>query len=67
MNTKQFEREKAYSTASIINNMLFVRGIISESDKHRINRLLIKKYRPVIGELSGYNARAAPKDTSEVM
>jgi len=61
MNKEQFAREKAYSAAHLINQALFARGIISESDRQHINKVLIRKYRPMIGSLCDKNARVGPK------
>ena len=65
MTTQQFEREKDYSAASLVSQKLLMRGIISASDKRRIDRLLLRKYRPPIGSL--YDARGSPKDKSVIM
>jgi len=67
MNKEQFAREKAYSANCLISQALFTRGIISESDRRQINKILVRKYRPMIGSLyendlqSSLKTRAIPE------
>ncbi|NLK94758.1 MAG: hypothetical protein GX275_06165 [Clostridiales bacterium] len=51
MNQKQFEREKNYRTTLAITKVMLSRGIIDSKDFNKINKLLVKKYNPVIGAL----------------
>ena len=54
MKPEQFEREKSYSVAVAITNVMFGQGIITEEDTRRMKQTLIRKYNPAIGLLDKY-------------
>jgi hypothetical protein len=51
MTREQFERELNYQTAVSIARILFVRGLISVREYGKIDTILIKKHRPLLGGL----------------
>ena len=51
MTNEQFEREKNYRTALSITKGLLNRGIITEKDYRRIDTMLTKKFRPLLGSI----------------
>lgn len=53
MTTGQFEREKNYRLAVSIAKTMLKRGLITSHEYRRIDKVLIKKYRPVFGGLCG--------------
>ena len=51
MNEQQFEREKNYRVALAITKVMLSKDIIDKKDFKIINKMLIKKFEPVIGAL----------------
>lgn len=51
MNEQQFEREKNYRVALAIAKAMLSKDIIDKKDFRIINKMLIKKFEPVIGAL----------------
>ena len=51
MTKDQFEREKNYRTSLAIAKNLVTRGIISEKDYRKIDTMLTKKFRPLLGSI----------------
>ena len=51
MNEEQFNREKNYRVAIAIAKSMLVKEIIDKKDYKKINKLLVKKYNPVVGAL----------------
>lgn len=53
MTNGQFEREKNYRVAVSIAKTMLKRGLITSHEYRRIDKILIRKYRPVFGGLCG--------------
>lgn len=51
MSEQQFKREKNYQVALVIAKSMLAKEIIDKSDFKKINKMLIKKYNPVVGAL----------------
>mgnify|MGYP005952744075 CR=1 len=51
MTAEQFEREKNYRISVNIAKEMLSKAIIDKSDFRKINKLLVKKYNPVVGAL----------------
>ena len=51
MSEQQFKREKNYQVALVITKSMLAKEIIDKSDFKKINKMLIKKYNPVVGAL----------------
>lgn len=51
MNKQQFEREKNYRVALGIAKAMLSKEIIDKKDFRIINKMLIKKFEPVVGAL----------------
>lgn len=51
MNGQQFEQEKNYRVALAIAKAMLSKEIIDKRDFKKINKLLVKKYNPVVGSL----------------
>jgi len=48
---EQFQREKNYRVSLSITKAMLSKGVITEKDYMKIDRLLITRYKPVIGAL----------------
>ena len=48
MNEEQFNREKNYRVAIAIAKSMLVKEIIDKKDYKKINKLLVKKYNPIV-------------------
>jgi hypothetical protein len=51
MTKEQFEGEKNYRVSVIIAKTMFTRKIIDEQEYKKIDKMLILKYKPIIGGL----------------
>jgi|LSQX01.3.fsa_nt_gb hypothetical protein len=51
MTPEQFQREKTYQATISIARSMLKQGIITERDFKKVNRMMIQKYRPLIGGL----------------
>ncbi len=51
MTNEQFEREKNYRVSLSIAKSMLSQKLITKQEYHRIDSMLIAKYRPVIGGL----------------
>lgn len=51
MNQEQFNSERNYRVSVAIAKAMFLRKLITEQEYKKINKMLIKKYNPVIGGL----------------
>ena len=49
MTTEQFDREKAYRITLSIAKTMLKKGLISEHEYKRIDRMMLEKYRPLLG------------------
>lgn len=49
MTPEQFEREKTYQVTISLARSMLQQGIITEREFKKVNRLMIKKYHPLIG------------------
>jgi len=47
----QFQREKNYRVSLSITKAMLANGVITEQEYRKIDRLLITRYKPVIGAL----------------
>ena len=55
MNDKEFENEFNYAIAMHYMNILKGRGIITEEEFKNADKMLLKKYSPIIGSLLSDN------------
>jgi len=51
MTHEQFEREKDYRVALSIAEIMLRQGLITDQECHKIDTILVEKYRPVFGGL----------------
>jgi uncharacterized membrane protein len=51
MTREQFDREAGYGTAMSAARSMHARGIIGDHDYRKIETILKRKYRPIIGSL----------------
>lgn len=51
MTAEQFDREKSYGAAISLAKTLLSKGLITEKEYAKIDTILIRKYRPIIGGL----------------
>lgn len=51
MDKEQFDREKSYGAAFSLAKTLLSKGLITEKEYAKIDTILIRKYRPIIGAL----------------
>lgn len=51
MTSEQFEREKTYQVTISIARSMLQQGIITEREFKKVNRMMVEKYRPLIGSL----------------
>ncbi|MCD7751688.1 MAG: gas vesicle protein GvpG [Lachnospiraceae bacterium] len=51
MDNKQFEAEKNYQASMLCFRQMLDRGQITQKDYERIDTILLKKYRPLLGSL----------------
>ncbi len=51
MTAEQFDREKSYGAAVAIAKALHAKGLIDEKEYGKVEAMLIKKYRPLLGGL----------------
>ena len=51
MNHDQFQREKNYRVSLSITKSMLANGVITEQEYRKIDKLLVTKYKPVIGGL----------------
>lgn len=51
VNKEQFDREKNYGAAISLAKGLLSKGLITEKEYAKIDTILIRKYRPIIGGL----------------
>lgn len=49
MTTEQFDCEKAYRVTLAIAKTMLQKGLITEQEYKRINRMMLEKYRPLLG------------------
>ena len=57
MTQVQFERETRYGTVLAIAAVMLEKGILTERDYRKIDTMMRRKYRPVIGGLLPFNSR----------
>lgn len=55
MTKDQFEREKHYQTTLAILRFMLKEGLISASELREMDKILLAKYRPLLGTLYGGN------------
>ncbi|WP_165574430.1 SHOCT domain-containing protein [Desulfosporosinus sp. HMP52] len=48
MTTEQFDREKSYRVMLSIAKTMLQKGLITEQDYKRIDRMMLEKYRPLL-------------------
>jgi hypothetical protein len=60
MINEQFEREKNYQISVSIMKSMLENSVISEKDFDVVNDKLVKKYRPIFGELNCLKNRIKP-------
>jgi hypothetical protein len=51
MTQEQFEREKTYRVTMSIARSMLQRGLINEQEYKKIDKMMLKKYRPILGVL----------------
>ena len=51
MTKDQFEREKNYGASMAVARMMRYKGIITDRDYYKIEKIFKKKYIPIIGDL----------------
>lgn len=51
MTSEQFEREKAYCITLAIAKSMMQKGLITEQEYRKIDRMMLEKYRPLLGAL----------------
>lgn len=51
MSEEQFNREKNYRVALVIAKSMLAKEIIDKNDFKKIDKLLIKKFNPIVGAL----------------
>ena len=51
MSEEEFSAEKNYRVALSITKSMLLKGIIDKKDFNKINKLLVKKYKPIVGSL----------------
>ncbi len=51
MNNEQLQREKNYRISLSIAKAMLLNGVITEKEFKQINRLLVSRYKPLIGGL----------------
>lgn len=55
MTHEQFEREKLYRAAIAIAKSMLRQGIINEDDFHKIDTLMLERFRPILAGLYPQN------------
>jgi len=60
MTSEQFDREAGYGTAMSAARSMHARGIIGDHDYRKIETILKRKYRPIIGGLTKENLPQTP-------
>ncbi|GMB10628.1 MAG: hypothetical protein NkDv07_0529 [Candidatus Improbicoccus devescovinae] len=60
MTDKQFEREKNYQISILLIKSMLKNSVISKKDFDVVNDKLIKKYKPIFGELNHLKNRIKP-------
>ena len=53
MNQDDFNRERLYQTTVAIAKTLLDRNLITKDDFSKINKMMLEKYKPLLGSLSG--------------
>lgn len=51
MSQEQFKRERNYRVALSIAKSMFSRNLITEAEYRKIDKMLVSKYKPIIGGL----------------
>ncbi len=51
MISKQFEGERSYRVSLAIAKSMLIKKLITEQEYNKINKMLISKYKPIIGSL----------------
>ena len=51
MTVEQFDREKNYGASVLVARMMLSKGLINERDYRKIDTIMRRKYRPIIGSL----------------
>ena len=52
MGSEAFQREKMYQMTMTVFRSILRRGLINKEDYYEIQKMMLKKYNPVIGSLS---------------
>jgi len=55
MNDDQFEREKNYQVSIFLMKLMLKQEIILKFEFSKINKILLKKYKPILGSLYSKN------------